>query len=276
MYATKQRPQEKLDSTGQFLIEMGKIPLLTAEQEIELARQRNYDALIKANVRLVVSIAKKYVNFMEFQDLIQEGTIGLRTAAIKFDPTRGYRFSTYAYAWIRQAMLRAIADKSRTIRLPVHVIEKIGRVKNEYKRLKQLTAYPKLEDVAKNLEMDKAAVAALIQKAAPILKLDLRVGRCDDLTLLDLLKAEEPSFNAIDSELKQQEMLQVMRRILTPQQFEVIFLMFFEDLSDKECTMQDVGRKLGISRERVRQVKNVAFQRLKASTQMRMFFQEVE
>ena len=266
---------QNLSTTGQFLAEIGRTPLLTAEEEIELARQKDYAALIEANLRLVVAIAKRYQRRgLDLQDLIQEGTIGLRRAAEKFDPAKGCKFSTYAHWWIRQAILKGISDKSRTIRLPTHVGETLCKIKREYKRLAQTNARPKIEDVAANLGLEKKKIRELLNYENSLNHLDIKVGKGEGMTLLDLIKSPEPpALDVIESEVRREEVVEILRRTLSRQQFQVIALLFFDKPSHKpEYSMQDIARMLNISRERVRQVRNAALLRLKGSRKMRSLF----
>lgn len=276
MYA--KQPPSNLDTTGKFLVEIGRFPLLTAEQEIELAREHNYTALIQSNLRLVVSVAKKYKDRMEFLDLIQEGTIGLRTAATKFNPSLGYKFSTYAYWWIRQAMLRAIADKGQVIRIPIHVHEKLNQIKAEYKRQAQIVPKPNIGQVAANIGIEKGTAITLLGYEHRITRLDQRIGKNEDLSLVDLVRSpEEPGLDAIETERRRQGVIETLRQVLTPQQFEVIVLLYFDIPANKsEHSLADIGKRLKITRERARVIKNTALARLRKEEKMKALFQECE
>ncbi|MDF5723897.1 MAG: RNA polymerase sigma factor, RpoD/SigA family [Rhizonema sp. PD37] len=298
------------DMVRTYLREIGRVPLLTREQEIIYGKQvqqmmklvdakevlekkinseptleewaahvnlpeievsktvqqgkRAKQKMIEANLRLVVAIAKKYQKRnMEFLDLIQEGTLGLERGVEKFDPTRGYKFSTYAYWWIRQAITRAIAQQGRTIRLPIHITEKLNKIKKVQRELAQrLGRSPTPAEIAKELELEPAQIREYLNMARQPVSLDIKVGDNQDTELQEMLEDEGPSPEHYTTQEFLRQDLNNLLAELTPQQREVLALRFgLED--GNEMSLAKVGERLNLSRERVRQLEHQALAHLR-------------
>mgnify|MGYP002777174413 CR=1 FL=1 len=304
------KPTFTADMVRTYLHEIGRVPMLTHEQEIVYGKQvqqmmtlqekrvalaetlsheptdqeladyvqiseselkavlhrgrRAKQKMIEANLRLVVSIAKKYQKRnLEFLDLIQEGTMGLERGVEKFDPTRGYKFSTYAYWWIRQAITRAIAQQARTIRLPIHITEKLNKIKKVQRELAQkLGRSATASEIGEALDLEPAQIREFLTMSRQPVSLDLRVGDNQDTELQDLLEDDGPSPENYMAQESLRQDLEALLADLTPQQREVITLRFgLED--GHELSLAKIGERLNISRERVRQLERQALDHLR-------------
>ena len=260
------------DPVRMYLKEMGKVPLLTAEQEVSLAKrveQGEMEAkrrLIEANLRLVVSIAKRYVGRgMSFLDLIQEGNLGLIRAVEKFDYRKGFKFSTYATWWIRQAITRAIADQARTIRIPVHMVETINRLIRVQRQLIQdLGREATPEEVATEMGITPDRVREILKISQDPVSLETPIGEEDDSQLADFIEDEEAAMpvEAV-GEIMQNEALDHVLRTLTHRERKVIELRFGLKGGHPK-TLEEVGQAFGVTRERIRQIESKTLAKLKA------------
>lgn len=259
------------DSVRLYLREIGKIPLLTSEQEVTLAKRIEAgdkaakDAMAEANMRLVVSIAKKYIGRgLDLLDLIQEGNTGLLRAVEKFDYSKGFKFSTYATWWIRQAITRAIADQARTIRIPVHMVETINKLIRTQRRLVQeLGREPLPEEIAAEMEMDVDKVNHILKIKQDIVSLEAPVGEEEDSQLGDFI-ADEDSLTpeeAATHQLLKEHVNQVLA-LLTPREQKILRMRFgLED--GRSHTLEEVGQEFGVTRERIRQIEAKALAKLR-------------
>jgi len=259
------------DSIRLYLCEIGKVALLTGKEEVDLARrirkgdQSAKQRLAEANLRLVVSIAKKYIGRgLSFLDLIQEGNIGLFRAVEKFDPDRGFKFSTYATWWIRQAITRAIADQARTIRIPVHMVETINKLTHAQRRLVQeLGREPLVEELAAEMDMDIKKVRHIMKISQDIVSLEAPVGTEEDSKLGDFIEDDEalsPSDNTNRQLLK--ENIREMLQYLSPRERKIIE-MRFGLIDGVGHTLEEVGQEFHVTRERIRQIEAKVLQKLK-------------
>ncbi len=259
------------DPVKAYLKEIGQVPLLSAEEEQTLARAaRAGDAdarrrLSEANLRLVVSVAKRYAGRgLPFLDLIQEGNLGLMKAAEKFEPDRGFKFSTYATWWIRQSITRAIADQGRIIRIPVHLVEHINRVrKTAGELLRKNGREPTAEEIAVRLEMEPDRVRELLQLAQEPVSLETPVGEEEDAHLEDFIQDEEAGIPVDEAgrQLLRRELMSVLKS-LTPREERVITLRFGLD-DGRPRTLEELGKEFNVTRERIRQIEAKALRKLR-------------
>lgn len=259
------------DSVRLYLREIGRVPLLTADQEIELAKRiakgdkAAKDAMVEANLRLVVSIAKKYIGRgLDLLDLIQEGSSGLLRAVEKFDYTKGFKFSTYATWWIRQAITRAIADQARTIRIPVHMVETINKLIRTQRRLVQeLGREPLPEEIAAEMEIEVDKVNHILKIKQDIVSLESPVGDDKDSSLSEFIEDEDnmtPPEVAANQLLKEQ--VADVLALLTPREQKILRMRFgLED--GRSHTLEEVGLEFGVTRERIRQIEAKALTKLR-------------
>lgn len=262
------------DSVKIYLQQIGKIPLLTPQQELEVAQKIKETAdsnainkLINANLRLVVSIAKKYIGRgLSFLDLIQEGNMGLMKAAERFDYSKGYKFSTYATWWVQQSITRAIADKSRMIRLPVHMIEMLGKIK---KATIDLTtengAPPTREDLAQRLGISVSKLTTLIKSAQDTISIESPTTAKDDTAKLGDLIVDESTLSP-DTKVTNDSLLSDVRKMLdqlSQKERDVLIMRYGLDDDGVKKTLEEIGARYNVSRERIRQIENRAISKLK-------------
>jgi RNA polymerase primary sigma factor len=264
--------EPSLDSLRLYLREIGKVPLLTADQEVYLAKRIERGdmgaktQMTEANLRLVVSIAKGYLGRgLSFLDLIQEGSLGLIRAVEKFDYRKGYKFSTYATWWIRQAVTRAIADKARTIRIPVHMVEKLNKVVHIERQLVQrLGREPRPEEIAEELEMTTEEVREILRMAQHPVSLEKPIGEEEDSELGDFVQDEntESPDEAASLTLRRSD-IEVALASLPTRERQVIELRFGLT-GGQPCTLEEVGKAFGVTRERIRQIENNTLKKLES------------
>ena len=262
------------DSVKIYLQQIGKISLLTTEQELEVAKKikENGDTqavnkLINANLRLVVSIAKKYIGRgLSFLDLIQEGNLGLMKAAERFDYSKGYKFSTYATWWVQQAITRAIADKSRMIRLPVHMIEMLSKIKKATIDLTTENGVaPSKEDVAQRLGISMTKLSSLIKSAQDTISIESPTTSKDDTGKLGDLIVDESTLSP-DTKVTNESLLSDVRRMLShlsQKERDVLIMRYGLDDDGVKKTLEEIGSRYNVSRERIRQIENRALSKLK-------------
>jgi RNA polymerase primary sigma factor len=265
-------PEVSTDSLQLFLKDIGKVDLLTAPQEIELAKRIERgdhaakQAMVEANLRLVVSIAKRYRNQgLPFLDLIQEGTIGLVRAAEKFDYRKGFKFSTYATWWIRQAVARALADKSRTIRMPVHVVEKLNKIVRSERKLRgELGREPTADEIGRDLDLTCDEVEAIRRSAQLPVSMEKPVGDDDESEFGHFLTDETAQLpeEAAEQALRRDTLKQVLGS-LSPREQRILELRYGLD-GEQPRTLDEVGRAFNVTRERIRQIENQCLKKLRA------------
>ncbi len=265
------------DPIREYLKEIGSIPLLTQEQEQELAKRKALgdlhagQKLVEANLRLVVSIAKRYTGRgMSFLDLVQEGNIGLMKAVEKFDYTKGYRLSTYATWWVKQSVTRALADQSRTIRLPVHMVEAVNRVRRAQRMLAvRLGREPSNEEIGKEIGMSEKRVTELMQSSGDTVSLETPVGDEDGSNLGDFVAddANASTEEKAESVFLREEIDQMLQG-LNPREREVIILRFGLE-SGRPMTLEEVGKRFKVTRERIRQIETAALRKLRNPSRSR-------
>lgn len=275
------------DPVRLYLREIGRIKLLSASEEIELARAIIKGGtpgaiakrkLVQANLRLVVSIAKKYVGRgMLFLDLIQEGNLGLIRAAEKFDHERGFKFSTYATWWIRQAITRAIADQARTIRIPVHMVETINKLKKVTRRLAQeYSRKPTEEELAMEMNVSISKLREIIKIAQEPLSLETPIGKEEDSRLGDFIEDKEADapIKTVASDLLREDLAEVLCT-LSPRERDVLRLRFGMD-DGRQRTLEEVGQLFGVTRERIRQIEAKALRKLRHPNRSKRLREYVE
>ena len=262
------------DPIREYLKEIGSIPLLSPEEEQELAKRKSLGdseagrRLVEANLRLVVSIAKRYTGRgMSFLDLVQEGNIGLMKAVEKFDYTKGYRLSTYATWWVKQSITRSLADQSRTIRLPVHMVEAVNKIRRAQRALSvKLGREPSNEEVAEEVHMSEKRVAELIQASGDTVSLETPVGDEAGSNLGDFVADDAGGSTEEKAEsVFLREEIDAMLKGLSPREREVIILRFGLE-TGRPMTLEEVGRRFNVTRERIRQIETAALRKLRNPT----------
>ncbi len=262
------------DSVKMYLQQIGKIPLLSYDEEMAVAReikeknsQKAKETLISSNLRLVVSIAKKYIGRgLSFLDLIQEGNMGLMKAAEKFDYTKGYKFSTYATWWIQQSITRGIADKSRMIRLPVHMIETLGKIKRASIELStELNRVPTKEEIAAKINMPLSKLSALMKSAQSTISIETPANQKDDSSKIADFIVDESHLTP-DTKVTQENLLDDVHKMLNQlnqKEKDVLIMRYGLDDNGQKKTLDEIGTRYGVSRERIRQIETRAISKLK-------------
>lgn len=262
------------DSVKVYLQQIGKIPLLSFEEELKVAKeikennsQKAKEILINANLRLVVSIAKKYIGRgLSFLDLIQEGNMGLMKAAEKFDYTKGYKFSTYATWWIQQSITRGIADKSRMIRLPVHMIETLGKIKRATVELStELNRVPTKEEVAHRIGMSPSKLSSLMKSAQSTISIETPANQKDDSSKIADFIIDDSHLTP-DTKVTQENLLTDVHKMLNQlnqKEKDVLIMRYGLDDNGQKKTLDEIGSRYGVSRERIRQIETRAISKLK-------------
>ena len=262
------------DSVRIYLQQIGKIPLLSTEQELDLAKkiyeehdEFSKNLLVNANLRLVVSIAKKYIGRgLSFLDLIQEGNMGLMKAASRFDYTKGYKFSTYATWWIQQSITRAIADKARIIRLPIHMIESLGKIRRATIDLTtELGHSPTKQEIAYRLGVPVNKLTQIIKSAQSTISMETPANSSEDSSKIADFIVDEDSITP-DSRVSQENLFEDIRKMLnqlSPKERDVLILRYGLDNNGTKKTLDEIGSQYGVSRERIRQIENRAIAKLK-------------
>jgi RNA polymerase primary sigma factor len=268
----KERREVSTDALQLFLKDIGKVELLTAAQEVELAKRIERgdhsakQAMVEANLRLVVSIAKRYRNQgLPFLDLIQEGTIGLVRAAEKFDHRKGFKFSTYATWWIRQAVARALADKARTIRMPVHVVEKLNKIVRAERKLRsELSREPFAEEIAREVDLSPAEVDHIRRSAQTPVSLEKPVGDEEESEFGHFLQDEHQPLpdEAAETNMRKEALVRIIDT-LSERERRVLELRYGLD-GQHPRTLDEVGRTFNVTRERIRQIENQSLKKLRA------------
>src|SRR5687768_13033760 len=276
---TKSITNRESQSLEKYLQEIGKVELISSEEEVRLAAlirqgcQKSLDRLTKANLRFVVSVAKQYQNQgLSLPDLINEGNLGLIKAAQRFDETRGFKFISYAVWWIRQSILQALAEQSRIVRLPLNKVGLTNRIQEAFSQLEQqFEREPSAEELAELLEMDLDEVTASLSISSRHISMDTPISEGEDGTLLDLL--ENPNAEKTDGDLDHTQSLKTeidrSLRTLTERQKEVICY-FFGIGVDHPMSLEDIGERFNLTRERVRQIKDKAITKLRATNRVNL------
>lgn len=262
------------DSVRIYLQQIGKIPLLSTDEELKIAQKIQEDhseiaknMLVNANLRLVVSIAKKYIGRgLSFLDLIQEGNMGLMKAAERFDYTKGYKFSTYATWWVQQAITRAIADKARIIRLPIHMIESLSKIrKTTIDLTTELGRAPTKQEIAYRLGLSVNKLTSLVKSAQSTISIEAPANQKEDSTKIADYIVDESTITP-DSRVSQENLFEDIRKMLSqlsPKERDVLILRYGLDNNGTKKTLDEIGSQYGVSRERIRQIENRAISKLK-------------